>query len=300
MRVTANSLPRLAKYQKHVLAQFDTPGEFSAYLKQHAREGRKPSHGSSFYSGESFASACAKAETGDAKAAEDSAKLMKALSDLAIPQKRRELVHAKHGGRVSVPAYLGGSQNPVRKSMQTASQKAPIAIVCGFVSSGMIEQRDLYKRGTALAALVRRVAAQRPVDLYLAGTGRIDSTDTSVSLLIKFPTRPIDTHRLAFLLSSQGFGRCMAFAGYDLAAHFAAIAGIAATKPYEFDTQIAWGGNYDYSTSTHCDYAQDIADVLGKQVFFFNDVISTKGDMTEINQDAVAWVNRKAKELTQA
>jgi hypothetical protein len=300
MRFSMNALPRLAKYQKHVLAQFDNPGEYVAYLQEHARQGRKPVYGSSFYSGESFNSACAKAIEGDAKAAEQSAKLMKSLSDLAIPQKRREMVHAKHGGRVSVPAYLGGSQDPVRKTKQIASQKAPIAIVCGFVSSGMIDSADLYKRGTALAALVRRVAAQRPVELYLAGSGRIASTDTSVSLLIKFPTRPIDTHRLAFLLSSQGFGRLLAFAGYDLAHDMAARAGGFADKARESDMSIFWGGNHDYSTSTNCPYAQDVAQVLGKQTFYFNDVISTKGDMTEINQDAVAWVNRKAKELTQA
>lgn len=296
MRLIENALPLLKKHENHVLAQFDTPGEYVEYIKANAKEHSRASMGGAFYSHETFASACHKTINGDDKAAEESTKLLHKLSDLAIPQKRREIVEAKHGGRVSVAAYLGGSQSPVRKSVQTHSAKAPIAIVCGFVSSGMIDQADLRLRGIALAALVRRVAAQRPVELYLAGTGREQGADHSVSLLIKFPTRPIDTHRLAFMLSSQGFGRGLAFAGYQIADKMVqSLGGKSRQFVPGYGTQ--WGGGYDYSTSTNCEYAKDIAGYIKKPTFYFHDVVSTKDDMTEIKKDAVSWVNKKAKEL---
>jgi hypothetical protein len=104
----------------------------------------------------------------------------------------------------------------VRRRVQ--SEKAPLNIVVDCVSSGGITAETLEKRGAAILALVRILSATRPVSLYIAASALPygdGDTRTSVGVVARLDSAPIDLARAAHLLCAPGVSRQMAYGFID-------------------------------------------------------------------------------------
>lgn len=288
MRITKQ--PFKGVKAKHYLAQFDSVGQFMAWIDDNAPKSFQSFKGS-FYSNENWSTVQTKAVEGDKDAAKRAASLMNKIK-AASPATKITRKKASPVGRASVGAYLAGHPMPCKQIVTEKVNNAPIAVVVGLTSRASVSASDMEKRGVAIAAMVKKLALTRPVTLYLSGNGHCSGTDGACAL-IKFPTAPLDSYRLAYLLSSQGFGRGALFSFYG------AVNKLGAKNSGKSpDYGISPVGSFNYAHSQVSQFATDLETHLGKDVFYIPGADDAQKDHKAMVGNPVQWLNDTCDRLT--
>ena len=282
----------------HTIAVFDNPGQFVKMLDDQNsihKMNNEMKYEPSFYSGETWQDMKNKSVDGDKDTAQKAARLMAAIDAVSKPTLKRQRIASPYG-RVSVGAYLASDPQPCRRKVAMPRDDAPLSIVVSLNSMAGVDASDLHKRGVAIAALARRIAAARPLSLYLSrfsACGGINS-----GMLVKFPTTPIDVYRLAYLLSSQGFARGAGFAFHKLGGQLARQAGHTRAPDVSNCYDIMFAGGTTYSQSRHCAYALDLGEFLNTELLYIPGSDPANKDFNKMVSNPVEWINETMAELT--
>ena len=284
----------------HVVAVFDNPGAFLVSLdgmagKATTQQQMSADRNGRFYSGETWQTMQTRAVEGDAETAKRAAAVMSKIARVPYDTPKRKRVASPYG-RVSVGAYLASGPMPCRRHVKQASPHAPVSIVVSLNSLAKVKADSLEKRGVAIAALVRRLTTERPVNLYLSRFSV--ARDAASCLLVKFPTAPLDSYRLAYLLSSQGFARGAGFAFHRSAQEIYAAAGAGKVNDVRDTNYIAFAGPSGYSQTRNCNYARDLGEFLNTDLLYVPGSDPDNKDFNQMVNDPVAWVNETMAELT--
>ena len=110
------------------------------------------------------------------------------------------------GSLPNVPAYLAGQPLSMRRRARTASQQAPLVIVVDLTSSSSVSTDDTRKRGAAILALVRVLAARRPVTLWV-GAALDRSSGAASHAWVRLDTAPLDLARATHMLTDVSVSR---------------------------------------------------------------------------------------------
>lgn len=288
--------------EKHVVAVFDSPGQFIDAVSDLpgvtlTREEMLSLRHEAFYSGETWATMRQRAGEGDAETAKRAAALMAQIARVPYATPKRQRVASPYG-RVSVGAYLASDPMPCRRHVKKPSPHAPVSIVVSLNSMATVAARDLEKRGVAIAALVRRLTSDRPVSLYLS---RFSVAGSAAScMLVKFPTAPLDSHRLAYLLASQGFARGAGFAFHRSGAVLFKRAGAGTVSDVSKSGYINFAGNASYSQTRNCNYAADLREFFKTDLLYIPGSDPANKEFNLMVENPVAWVNETMAELTKA
>jgi hypothetical protein len=109
---------------------------------------------------------------------------------------------------------LAGNPVNMRRRQRVLSQAAPLNVVVDLGSSASVSNKSLERRGAAVLAFVRLIAAQRPVNLYLACAFSPNSAAPDIAcggLAVRIDTSPLDLARAAYAISGAAFPRQMLY-----------------------------------------------------------------------------------------
>lgn len=286
---------------KHVAAVFDSPGQFLdkvAAMEGTPHQTREMARDPEFFGGETWPVVAERAVSGDKDLAKRAAAIMSQIDAVHYATPKRQRV-ASPFGRVRTGNLLAGDPMPCVRKVKVAANHAPLSIVVSVNSSGNTPAAQLEARGVAIAALIRRLSAERPVSLYLSrfcvvGYGS-DSANTAA--LVKFPTTPIDVYRLSYLLSSQGFARGAFFAFHTSARQIYKDAGMHCKSQVGSDA-IGPAGGAQYSQQANCPYQRDLKAFFGHDVLYIPGAYSYLPDYQQMIDNPVGWVNATMDKLT--
>lgn len=292
MRVTLNALATLPR---SALVQFDSLGDAMAqWQKMSGREFWAENMGSDFYGYESAHDVARYASEGK-KGVADRAKALLARINAAAPATVQRVRQSRPFGRAVTGAYLSSDPFPCRARVKVKADHAPLSIVVNLASSAMTRASDLEKRGVAIAALVQRVSKVRPVRLYVASLGDVGGAGWPVAWTIEFPTTPIDTHRLAWMLSSQGLAR-----GFGFSTESSARDWYKGECP-DLSRQhgVRWAKSQSYSNDSGAGtFGADVAKHLKGDVFYIPAAGSEGAAYQQMLTDPVAWINQTVDRIT--
>ena len=168
------------------------------------------------------------------------------------------------GNVPNVPAVLAGAPATMRRRVKLHADAAPIAIIVDLTTSGSIEADAIEKRGAAILALTRVLAARRPVELWAGAIVGADSDQNGVAMFTRIDTAPLDLARAAFAMISPAFTRQML---YSLA-----------RGAYGFEGRWPYGNSGDASRLFLADIMRPalphVADVLAIPAAHYDDKIS--------------------------
>lgn len=267
-------------------ARFDDPAAFAAFLT------RGPAAVSPYLSrddrdawaGASAAATLVRAVSGHAPLTAVCDRLlerMESATDFATA--RSVTVAAVAGGVPCVPAYLAGNPLSMRRRLRVLDDTAPLAVVVDMGVSASVQHDTIQRRGAAAVALVRLLAAVRPVSLW-AVTGqqisRHSDKAANAAFAVRLETAPLDVARAAWLLCAPEAFRRGAFAACQ------AIGGDATGR------DVNW---LDNSHTRHHDLMRDCIPALtGHSDFVLVPSLITAG-ATQFATDAtaVAWVQEQ-------
>lgn len=139
-------------------------------------------------------------------------KLLSAFDDIQFNTRKSAIVPAVCGGAPNVGAFLAGSPVAMRQRIKTVSDQAPLRLVADISSSAGIKTETLERRGASILALVRMLAAVRPVELYIGFSTNIHESTTQKKTsahyeMVRIDTTPLDLARAAFLLADPAAAR---------------------------------------------------------------------------------------------
>lgn len=205
-------------------ARFDSIGDFARYLRGPAAvcpymtktEDNK-------WSGGTPAETQARLDAGSAKATAACDRLLGQMESVGFATSRFFTVAAVAGGAPCVPAFLAGNPLAMRRRVKISDEAAPLAVVVDIGVSASVKAATIERRGAAALALVRLLAATRPVTLWAVVGQRASlysdhATDAAFGVQIE--TAPLDVARAAWLLASPdafrraGFAASQAIAGF--------------------------------------------------------------------------------------
>lgn len=108
-----------------------------------------------------------------------------------------------------VPAVLAGHPEAFLRPIDEESDSSPIRVYASVGCSAGISAADLTKRGIAILALVIKLQAIRPVELWVTD----DSGGSNYALFscLRIETSPLDLSTAAYVLTSAGFFRNLCF-----------------------------------------------------------------------------------------
>lgn len=145
-------------------------------------------------------------EMGHLPSAEQSEKFLAEIENLIplAPTARHEIIDDVVGAFPNVPAFIAGQPLSMRRKVKRANEFQPIAVVVDLTSSAVIEADTVAKRGAAILALVRALAARRPVELWIGCGLDANSQRNALWQFYKMDTTPLDLARTAFMLAHPG------------------------------------------------------------------------------------------------
>ena len=200
-------------------ARFDCPAEFSAFLRGPAAVSPYLIAGSgedSDWHGAPVAATLERAQAGDTKRVADCDRLLGVMETGAdFSTARSVTVAAIAGGLPNVPAMLAGSPMAMRRRQRVTDQAAPLSVVIDLGVSASVKHGTIARRGAAALALVRLLAATRPVALWaVAGQqcSRFSDHAQNAAFAVRLDTAPLDLSRAAWLLCAPEAFRRAAFA----------------------------------------------------------------------------------------
>jgi len=195
-------------------ARFADPADFAAYLRGPCAVSPYFQGGRDEWSGATPAETFDRASAGNAKLTEPCDRLLARMETVDFATSRFATVSAVAGGAPCVPAYLAGSPLAMRRRVRIADDLAPLAVVVDIGVSASVKHDTIQRRGAAALALVRLLAATRPVSLWVV-CGQItdiDDTRRDAALAVRVDTAPLDVARAAWLLAAPEAFRRACFA----------------------------------------------------------------------------------------
>ena len=205
-------------------ARFDSIGDFARYLRGPAAACPYLTNTSnSKWSGSTPAETQARLDAGSAKATAACDRLLSRMEAVGFATSRFATVAAVAGGAPCVPAYLAGSPLAMRRRVKISDDAAPLAVVVDIGVSASVQAATIERRGAAALALVRLLAATRPVTLWAVAGLRVclySDHATDAAFGVQIETAPLDVARAAWLLASPdafrraAFAACQAIAGF--------------------------------------------------------------------------------------
>jgi hypothetical protein len=204
-------------------ARFSDPADFAAYLRGPCAVSpylTGKAEGDAWY-GATPAETLKRASAGNAKLTAPCDRLLDRMESVDFATSRFATVAAVAGGAPCVPAYLAGSPMAMRRRVRIADDMAPLAVVVDVGVSASVKHDTIQRRGAAALALVRLLAATRPVSLWVVSGQVTDKYDTArnAAFAVRVDTAPLDVARAAWLLAAPeafrraGFAACHAIAG---------------------------------------------------------------------------------------
>lgn len=294
MKVTLSPFARLK--QSHVVGVFERPSEAVSTAKKlpgYYCTKNEMYPGNDFY-GDSWEGMEKSAVEGSKAFADKAKALEKAIDGVKFVTPKR-VIRESPFGRPSIGAYLAGDPMPCRRPIVEKTDHAPLSIVVSVNTHWNVSQETMEKRGTAIAAMVQTVAAQRPVNLYLSRFCYVSGVNSC--FLVKFPTAPIDRYRLAYLLSSQAFARGLFFSLHRSAKSVFAQVG-ETVRDVSSSNAIGPAGDAGYSQDRNCPYADDLKDFLKTDLLYIPGAYPGIADFDKLKSNPVAWVNETVAMLT--
>lgn len=210
-------------------ARFDSPAAFAAFLTGEAAPSPYLSRDArDDWAGADAAATVARAAAGNPALTSVCDRLlskMETATDFATS--RHVTVAAVAGGVPCVPAYLAGSPLSMRRRVRVLDEAAPLAVVVDMGVSASVQHPTIQRRGAAALALVRLLAAVRPVSLWVVSgqhVSRYSDRAADAAFGVRLDTAPLDVARAAWLLCAPEAFRRAAFAacqtiGGDVAGH---------------------------------------------------------------------------------
>lgn len=159
------------------------------------------------WTGESGATSLRFCQTGDtSRVAAAEAMLDEVAQKADLSTLRREWMMDVAGSSPSVPDFLTGVPECMRRMHYTQSERAPIRVFVCTTSSCGTDFASLNRRGCAILALAIALSNTRPVELWtftaLSGGSRGDAV-----VKVKIQTSPLALSEACFALTSAGFDR---------------------------------------------------------------------------------------------
>lgn len=204
-------------------ARFSDPADFAAYLRGPCAVSpylTGKADGGDWY-GATPAETLARADAGNDRLTAPCDRLLDRMETVDFATSRFATVAAVAGGAPCVPAYLAGSPMAMRRRVRVADDLAPLAVVVDMGVSASVTHPTIQRRGAAALALVRLLAATRPVSLWVVTGQIVDKHDAArdAAFAVRLDTAPLDVARAAWLLAAPeafrraGFAACHAIAG---------------------------------------------------------------------------------------
>lgn len=199
-------------------ARFDCPAEFSAFLRGPASVNPYMSSADDHddWAGASRAKTLACAQSGDSDRVADCDRLLAIMETGAnFATARSVTIAAVAGGVPNVPAMLAGSPLSMRRRQRMADHAAPLSVVVDLGVSASVKHATLARRGAAALALVRLLAATRPVALWVVAglqCSRGGDNPQNAAFAVRLDTAPLDLSRAAWLLCAPEAFRRAGFA----------------------------------------------------------------------------------------
>ena len=205
-------------------ARFDSIGDFARYLRGPAAACPYMTLGEmNDWYGAAPAETQRRLDAGSAKATAACDRLLSRMETVGFATSRFATVAAVAGGAPCVPAYLAGNPLAMRRRVKLTDDAAPLAVVVDIGVSASVQPATIERRGAAALALVRLLAATRPVTLWAVAGQRVSlytkhATDAAFGVQIE--TAPLDVARAAWLLASPdafrraSFSACQAIGGF--------------------------------------------------------------------------------------
>ena len=210
--IAIDSLPH-----KTLGARFDSPADFAAYLRGPANQNPyMVASDDNSWAGASRAKTLACAQSGDSARVADCDRLLGIMeTGSSFAASRSVTVAAIAGGVPNIPALLSGAPLAMRRRQRVTDQAAPLSVVVDIGVSSSVKHPTLARRGAAALALVRLLAATRPVTLWAVSglqCSRGSDNPQNAAFAVRLDTAPLDLSRAAWLLCAPEAFRRAAFA----------------------------------------------------------------------------------------
>lgn len=126
-----------------------------------------------------------------------------------------ELVSGIVGFCPNVPNALMGAPYDMFNVVQSENESilSPIKIFVETTVSAGLTNSELVNRGVAVMAFALAMSMVRPIELYAASFGHIESKSCEqvCGAIVRIPTSPLDLERATFMLTAPGYCRRLAF-----------------------------------------------------------------------------------------
>lgn len=171
-----------------------------------------------------------------------------------------------------VGAYMSGS--PRAMMGRRPSQATPVRVVASVAASQGWSAEEVAKRGAAVAALVARLSASRPVELWISCELRTDD-HVARAYRVRIPSAPLDVDRVAHALCSIEVLRKLFFT-------------LSHGRAGEKDGCLGWA--FGLSAAEQYAGARKAFNLTERDVYVPGMVWGRADDNAEILRDPVAWV----------
>lgn len=177
------------------LAEFGRACKTKAALKNNGREG---------WTSEKMDVSLDSAINGSTKLVADAEKLLDKLQT-TIELQGRQWQPTVAGAFPSVPDYIAGHPESMRKLDDCKSESTPVRVWVCTTSSAHMEWQTLQKRGVAVLAAVMAISQQRPVELWTFTA--LDGKDGTCNVMVRINSQPLQLSEACYALTSIGFDR---------------------------------------------------------------------------------------------
>lgn len=161
---------------------FDSPQEYASVA-------RTPQDGGETWNGEPLAQALKHAQGGRLDLVERAERLCEQIAK-SVEAYQSIWSPSVAGAFPSVPDYLAGRPDCMRRRIETPTDKSPIRIYVDLWATWSFSAEELINRGISFLALAMILTQERPVEMYAVISGSGDSRH-GVDIMA-LPTNPID------------------------------------------------------------------------------------------------------------
>lgn len=203
--------------EKHNIQWFDGPEHYSAHLAHMPQEYRRmyDDHRSN-WAGGNFEQALHKLNNGDTtNLAKAQAIVDKMANEQLFSMGQPVIESSLIGMAPNVPNALMGHPYEMYNIVESEQQSmlTPLRIFVETTVSAGLSNSELTNRGVAVMAFALAMSIVRPIELYAASFGHLESiSHTKVyGTIVRIPTAPLDLERATYMLTGNGYCRKLAF-----------------------------------------------------------------------------------------
>ncbi len=185
--------------------QFESVAAYGRHVKTLLGHRRARDWGRSG-AGEALAESVEFAIHGNTQLVAEAERLMDKLQT-SIEVKSRQWSGAVAGAFPCVPDYLIGQPESMRKLDDCVSESVPLRVFCCTSSSGMMDWRQLQRRGVAVLAATMALCQSRPVELWTFTPFKGNGEHGECNIMVRVNSSPLCLSEACVALGSIGFDR---------------------------------------------------------------------------------------------